>query len=407
VKNVGFERLVLCFKKLIQPLIASYSHEMSTDVLNGLFFTRSHSLLVQRRRALLVLSRVRWVATTFAVLTPLWSFIDIVLFPWPLWGWLLCLRILASVAFAFIALRSRERENIFVAYKWLAALYAVPVVFFLVSHPLLSSVAMSGPAAAAAIGYAFLPFVMIAGLSVFPITALEGILFATPLIAAMAISSAFTADLMPFSSHMGALWLLVLLSVVATLAGMSQLHFMMMLVQQSSSDPLTRAQTRQVGEELLGLFFATAQRAGSPFALAFIDLDKFKYVNDTFGHEEGDMTLKNAARSLMECMRRGDIVIRWGGEEFLVVMPNTDAAGAKIAIDRLREHGLGARPDDTPQTASIGIAEKLHDQCDNWSDLVEKADQRMYRAKKSGRDAYVACNDQIFPPRPETTQYQI
>ncbi len=84
--------------------------------------------------------------------------------------------------------------------------------------------------------------------------------------------------------------------------------------------------------------------------------------------------------------------MRWGGEEFLLVMTNTDRAQAEAAMARLRAAGFGKRPDHTPVTASIGIAESSADQAADWKTLIDLADQRMYRAKQGGRDRVVSCD---------------
>lgn len=82
--------------------------------------------------------------------------------------------------------------------------------------------------------------------------------------------------------------------------------------------------------------------------------------------------------------------MRWGGEEFILLMPDTSQAQAVAALERLRQGGLGMRPDSTPVTASIGVAERRADKITDWHALIELADQRMYRAKQAGRDRIVA-----------------
>jgi diguanylate cyclase (GGDEF)-like protein len=375
---------------------ARFARDMSLGMLHDLILPTGHSPLVERRRAQLILSRVRWVAATFAVLTPLWIAVDVYFFPSPLSWWLGGLRALASVAFAAVAIGFRNTDRVARALLALASLLAIPVVFFLISAPLFNGYEFDGMQLALSAGYAFLPFVMVAGLSVFPITALEGALFSSPLILAMVSVVVSGFELIPFNSYLGALWLLGLLAVVATLAGLSQLHFMMQLVQQSSHDVLTRVYTRRTGEELLNVQFINAQRQDQPMSLAFVDLDDFKSINDVFGHEEGDSTLRKAAEAMRRIMRRGDIVVRWGGEEFLLIMPGTDADGARIAIRRLRIEGLGLRPDGKPQTASVGVAERQADSLATWTELVEKADQRMYRAKKTGKDKIVSIGEEVI-----------
>jgi diguanylate cyclase (GGDEF)-like protein len=354
------------------------------------------SAFVQRRRAMLILSRVRLVAAAFAVLTPLWIPIDLFIFETTLAMYLAALRVLACIAFTLLALSYRGSDHVATARWALIWLLAIPTVFFLISHPLLGQFAISDPAQQViAAGYAFLPFVMVAGLSVFPITALEGALMGLPLVGTYLLTGFLGYQLLPFASHLGAQWLLLLLAAVSTLAGMSQLHFMSQLVDQSSHDGLTRAYNRRVGEEMLAQQFITAQRVNGMLSLAFIDIDNFKSINDRYGHEEGDNALRGASAQLRKVLRRGDILIRWGGEEFLIVMPNTDPAGALIAASRMRANGFGLRPDGKPLTASIGIAERVEDGCAAWADLVEKADHRMYAAKQSGKDRAIGCGEVV------------
>lgn len=388
---------MLVLKAVIKKVLAIVFSGMTMSEIFDLFLPTRQSAFVQRRRSLLILSRVRLVAATFAVLTPLWIPVDLIIFETALAMYLAALRVMASIAFVLLALSYRGSDSVAVARWGLVWLLTIPTVFFLISHPLLAQFAINDPAQQViAAGYAFLPFVMVAGLSVFPITALEGALLGLPLVGAYFLTGVLGYQLLPFASHLGAQWLLLLLAMVATLSGMSQLHFMSQLVDQSSHDGLTRAYNRRVGEEMLVQQFVTAMRSKTPLSLAFVDLDNFKSINDKYGHEEGDNALRTASASLRKVLRRGDILIRWGGEEFLAVMPNTDPAGAAIAVARLRSAGLGIRPDGRPLTASIGVAERLADGTENWNELVERADHRMYAAKQSGKDRVIGCGDVVL-----------
>lgn len=388
---------VRALKEFIKKILSVVFSGMTMAEIFDLFLPTRQSAFVQRRRALLILSRVRLVAATFAVLTPLWIPVDLVIFETSLAMYLSALRVLACISFAVLALSFRGSDSVVVARWGLVWLLVIPTVFFLISHPLLGQFAITDPAQQViAAGYAFLPFVMVAGLSVFPITALEGALMGLPLVGAYFLTGVLGYQLLPFASHLGAQWLLLLLASVSTLAGMSQLHFMSQLVDQSSHDGLTRAYNRRVGEEMLIQQFVTAMRSKTPMSLAFIDLDNFKSINDKYGHEEGDNALRGASAALRKILRRGDILIRWGGEEFLVVMPNTDPSGAMIAVSRMRQTGFGIRPDGKPLTASIGVAERVLDASEGWADLVEKADQRMYAAKQSGKDRAIGCGDLLL-----------
>jgi len=356
----------------------------------NLLFRKEQPVLIERRRAQVILFRAKMVASVFAVLTPLWIPVDLLVFPGRLGIYLGVLRALASGAFILLAMFYRYSKGIIAAHHALVWLLLVPTVFFLVSQPLLSNFEIKGQLEETiAAGYSFLPFVMISGLAVFPITALEGASLSIPVWLVTLYVAVSGYHILPFETHLGVLWLLALLSVVATMAGMSQLHFMQQLITQSSHDGLTDAYNRQIGEELLDVYFSLGQRLNKPFSVAFVDLDNFKSVNDAFGHDEGDNILKNAARTLRRLLRQSDILIRWGGEEFLIVMPNTDQSGAQKPLGRIHEQGLGDRPDGDKVTASIGVSEREIDKVETWEELVEKADHRMYMAKQSGKNRVV------------------
>lgn len=366
--------------------------ELTQSEMSWLVFPRQHQPLVTRRRATVIVNRVRLFAFLFAVLTPLWSVVDFVVFPFPLWVNLALMRIAAAIAFASLLLYYRPTGNLFDAYRAMALLFVIPTTFYVASHTVLSHYQLSGLSAAIGAGYAFLPFVLLAGLSIFPLTLIESLMISSPILFAQAVSGYLRWPVLDWPSFAGAFWLLMLITGVSTMAGMSQLAFMLALVRQAIRDPLTGVFSRRSGEEVIELQFTIAVRNASPISLAFFDIDHFKQVNDRFGHEAGDKALIDVTSIVGANLRRGDTLARWGGEEFVLIMPNTNLSQAQAAMMRLREIGFGLRPDNTPLTASIGIAERTADHADDWKVLVDLADQRMYRAKQGGRDQVVAAD---------------
>lgn len=380
------------FKQFLSSITTRMLADISCGGLVCMFHPASHPPLLSRRRAEMIISRVRLVAALFAVLTPLWIIVDVWVFATPLSTMLAGARVVTSLAFGALALAYGKSVQMNDAYRALAIMFAIPTLFFIYSHLLLSHFQNDGAAAVIAAGYAFLPFVMVAGLSVFPLTALEGILFAIPVLLSEALVALMQLDHMNWSTHLGAFWLMMLIAGTATLAGMSQLAFMVALVNQATHDPLTRCFSRGSGEELLNLQFSIAVRNGTSLSLVFADLDKFKSINDGYGHEAGDQVLITAVDAIRKTLRGGDVLLRWGGEEFLMILPNTDGTEAIAMLDRLRTNGLGLRPDGSALTSSYGVAERLADCAKDWQHLVEIADQRMYRAKDGGRDRWVGCD---------------
>jgi diguanylate cyclase (GGDEF)-like protein len=141
-----------------------------------------------------------------------------------------------------------------------------------------------------------------------------------------------------------------------------------------------------------------ACRQNAPFAVAFVDLDNFKSVNDAHGHEAGDWVLKNAVDNLGRLLRSSDVIIRWGGEEFVVMLGNATLDGQRIAMRRIATEWLGTRPGGGAITASIGVAERIADEVQDWPELIELADSRMYQAKVSGKARCVMGGDEVILP---------
>lgn len=366
--------------------------ELNRSELVWLLSPHTHFSLLTRRRATMIVNRVRLFAFLFAVLTPLWVIIDYFVFPYPLWLSLGALRLSASFAFALVVIGYRPSGSLPDAYRAMALLFAIPTVFYVASHQILAGHQFAGLSAAFATGYAFLPFVLLAGLAIFPLSFAENLLIASPILLAQALSGYMRWATLDWPSFAGAFWLLALITGVSNLAGMSQLAFMIALVRQAIRDPLTGIFSRSSGEETLEMQFTVAKRSNAPLAVAFVDLDHFKSVNDTFGHEAGDQVLATAANTISEHLRRGDMLVRWGGEEFVLIMPNTDMQQARAVLARLRQRGFGLRPDASPVTASIGIAELQMENAEDWRALIDIADQRMYHAKTNGRDSIVHEN---------------
>jgi two-component system cell cycle response regulator len=155
------------------------------------------------------------------------------------------------------------------------------------------------------------------------------------------------------------------------------------LESQLFQDPLTQLYNRRFLFGQLAALASGARRHGRPMAAAMVDLDKFKAVNDRYGHEVGDDVLVAAAAALQRSLRAEDVLGRLGGEEFLALLPDTDAAAAARAAERLRAAVAGADL-PAPVTASVGWAVLLDDE--DPRALVQRADTALYAAKAAGRD---------------------
>jgi two-component system cell cycle response regulator len=153
-------------------------------------------------------------------------------------------------------------------------------------------------------------------------------------------------------------------------------------------DPLTRVHNRRYLFAHLRALVSGARRHGRPLSVAVVDLDGFKGVNDRLGHAAGDEALVGVADALRSGVRAEDTVGRMGGEEFLVLLPDTGRSAAARAAERLRA-GVAAAEGPEPLTASIGWATLEPDE--EPDDLVRRADDALYEAKAQGRDRVVAA----------------
>jgi two-component system, cell cycle response regulator len=163
----------------------------------------------------------------------------------------------------------------------------------------------------------------------------------------------------------------------------------------SRLDGLTGLWTRRHVEERLDNLCSASRRHGFPVSVLVIDLDHFKSINDKHGHGGGDEVLKTAAASIRAHMRGEDVVGRWGGEEFVAVVPYIGAAGARTVAERIRaaiESGSALLEDGTKVqvTASIGLCTRAGEVA-HPAELFETADRALYNAKNSGRNQVASC----------------
>lgn len=174
-------------------------------------------------------------------------------------------------------------------------------------------------------------------------------------------------------------------SALMTLALMSKLH-----EQNAIKDGLTGLYNRRYFEEQLQKEISRSQRDGTPMALIIADIDHFKRVNDAYGHDTGDLALRAVAQSLRETVRNIDVVCRYGGEEFGIILPNCPPAEAKGVAERAREAvsmlpavALGGLKERV--TLSAGVA-AFPAPFTTGTGLLKGADTALYHAKRKGRN---------------------
>jgi len=161
--------------------------------------------------------------------------------------------------------------------------------------------------------------------------------------------------------------------------------------QMAKLDPLTQLSNRRDAMDKLNYEMRRVERNCTPLAIILCDVDHFKQVNDNFGHEAGDKTLVLLARLFQETLRKQDIVARWGGEEFLFVLPQTTSYQAQTVANKIRDKIKSTAIEHEGSlfeiTVSMGISEITTKKSD-IENAIAKADEYLYKAKANGRDQF-------------------
>lgn len=166
------------------------------------------------------------------------------------------------------------------------------------------------------------------------------------------------------------------------------------LTRLSTTDALTGLFNRRHLDEILGHEFNRAVRVGeAPLSVIMSDVDHFKKFNDTHGHDQGDRVLQAVAGAMRATVRQHDVACRYGGEEFLVILPRTPAAAARQVAERLRQAVEALVVDGLKVTASLGVATYPDQLVPSAEALVEAADAALYRAKGAGRNRVVTAGE--------------
>ncbi|NLW04429.1 MAG: GGDEF domain-containing protein [Pseudomonadaceae bacterium] len=350
-------------------------------------------------------SRILFVGSVFFLLAPLWIFVDFLLLPPEMLTKLALSRVvLMGLLASIIYFAWRNQHQLNRICTTLAALLIAPALFYF-GLVLFYSDKMNS-----LVGYNFIPLLIIAFLSVFPLTIIEGLGIGLIIIAIQFLA---LVDLNQLATPDGwqSLGLLVVVLGISLWANHSQVSTLLRLYRQASMDSLTGLLNRGILLEQLNLLCQhrdeklAEDELPAPISLLMFDLDKFKRINDTYGHSVGDQVLQSFAQILRNELRNSDLIARYGGEEFIAVLPGTPKVDAKKIAERIRlqceESVVIAHDGEAVNfTTSIGITEiRLDESLDT---ALHRADTRLYMAKNLGRNRYI---DYDSPAEQEETHH--
>ena len=229
------------------------------------------------------------------------------------------------------------------------------------------------------------------------------VLVLTALYVALDLYGRQHAPLRPLAAGwLPAVWTFNVIATFGLLAYFAHLYFAVagqaesQLRALASSDPLTGLANRRRMLEVISIEMARSRRDGAPLSFVLGDVDHFKHINDGCGHEAGDQVLMILASVLQVSVREIDTVARWGGEEFLVLLPDAPLDVALEVTDRVRERIASAVwPTRQPVTMTFGVSQLREG--DNVAAAVARADEALYRGKQAGRDCCVPERPPVQP----------
>lgn len=367
--------------RLMGPLLSGFR---VADILHG----GTHSEDFDETRSDYILKRLRFMLAFFVLAVPAWIPVDyLTLSPENFVG-LAIARAILCAALLLLLLFCLARPGPRTTAVLLTLSMVASVTFYLAAMVLMSTGTTDAPLA----GYTAMPIMMVAVTGLYPLTLVFGASLSLLIVASYLGLQLWNG--VPLSSEtLNTLWVLALIFGVTLWIQIGQLLMLLKLYRESTRDALTGLINRRVLMKQLEFQRQHYLEAGTPFSIMMCDIDRFKRINDTHGHMVGDQVLKKASSILTERVRRQDVVARFGGEEFMVVLPGLSLEASKPIAEAVRDgfEAAGFNTQDgtyVPLTLSIGLTPFTSDE--PIDDLLERADQLLYAAKQGGRNQVVA-----------------
>ncbi|MCW8329701.1 GGDEF domain-containing protein [Photobacterium sp. SDRW27] len=351
-----------------------------------LWSAKAHTASFQNTRSGYLRNRISMLSIVWGILIILWVPFDLYYLPAHQDSSIVIARVLLGAALFFIARINNQQTSLRHA-QWCMSLMVIGLnLFYLYSmHQLDYPIVYSG----FEYGYTLLPILHVAILTILPVTLKEslGLLAIT---AGTQLFVDFQAQRLFTPENLADYWLQNVLAVMVIWSQLSKLSMLMRLYRQATLDPLTGIYNRRMLLQLAQKSLISCDIKGAPFSVLLFDIDKFKRINDTWGHGAGDKVLRGFTDFMQSQIRKTDLFGRYGGEEFILFLPRCNADMAETIADRMLNHirrlelPIGFNETRLKITTCIGIASFL--QGDTLSSMIERADRALYECKDSGRD---------------------
>lgn len=374
----------------------SQIHSSIADIISD----HNHSKdFIQTRKSYIV-ERLRLMCLFFAISVPASFLLDIIVFESEQAKLLFANRIILSISL-FILYKTIQRINTVGSTRIVLALsFLFPVLFYISTSVSLATIQHSNEIP---LSFSMMPYLIVAMLGLFPLTILSGMVLLT-VIAGPLLVFEYMQSAGNYVGFIDKFWLLMLFGGISLWLQSGQLVMLMKLYRESTIDPLTGLINRRVLMRQVAIVSGKCREDNDYFSVMMFDLDHFKRVNDTFGHMTGDQVLIKIAAILKRELRNSDVIARFGGEEFLVVMPHLQLEQAVHVAQRVADaiRNSSVKSEDQQRitfTASVGVTQyRINESVDT---LFKRVDDLLYMAKDQGRDR-VVC-DQL-PESVETRQ---
>jgi diguanylate cyclase (GGDEF)-like protein len=348
--------------------------------LGDILSARQHSRDFCETRADYITRRLRFLLLFFMLAVPAWIPVDYLTLSPEHFTPMMIARAGLTVFLLLLWLAALARPRPLAA-SWLMALTVLaPSLFYLTARWILSGGVADAPQA----GYTAMPFMVATLMGLFPTTLVFG-LFTMAVVLLSFVGLEFWLDSLTSVATLNMLWILCLICGITLWVQSGQLLMLLKLYRESTRDPLTGLINRRV--LMNGL--KSEVETGRPFTLLMFDLDRFKRVNDQHGHLMGDNVLKCSAQIIERELRKTDIVARFGGEEFMAMLPGMTGAESLPVAERIRkafEQAGVETPEGTPIPISTSVGVTEYQSGETIQQTMKRADDLLYQAKEQGRN---------------------